>query len=48
MCFDEGFDGFLAALRADLQVIPVVGERLVAPLTSLDSRGLHLGEFFEQ
>jgi hypothetical protein len=48
VCFDEGVDGFLAALGADLQVVPIVWERLVAPLTPLDSGGLHLGEFFEQ
>jgi hypothetical protein len=29
-------------------VVPIIGEGLVAPLTSLDSRGLHLRDFFEQ
>ena len=46
--FHEGVDGFLSTLGADLQVVPVVGEGLVAPFASLDSRGLHLGDFFEQ
>ena len=46
--FHEDVDGFLAALGADLQVVPVVRERLFAPLAPLDTRGLHLRNFFEQ
>ena len=46
--FHEGFDGFLAALGADLQVVAVVRERLLAPLASSDSRRFHLGDLFEQ
>jgi hypothetical protein len=48
MRFQEGGDGILPALGADFQVVPVVGEGLVAPLASFDSRGLHLRDFFEQ
>ena len=48
MRFHEGVDGFLAALGADLQVVPIVRERLVAPLAPFDSGGLHLRDFFEQ
>jgi hypothetical protein len=46
--FHEGVDGFLAALGADLQVVAIVREGLLAPLASLDSGGFHLGDFFEQ
>jgi len=48
MRFHEDVDGFFAALRADLQVVPVVRESLFAPLTPFDTRGLHLRNFFEQ
>jgi len=48
MCFHEGFDGFLAALGADLQVVAVVRERLFAPLATPDSRCLHFRDLFEQ
>ncbi len=46
--FHEDVDGFLAALRADLEVVPVVRKGLFAPLAPLDTRGLHLRDFFEQ
>jgi len=46
--FHEDVDGFLAALGADLQVVPVVRKRLFAPLAPFDTRGLHLRNFFEQ
>ena len=46
--FHEGVYGYLSTLGADLQVIAIVGKRLVAPLTPSDSWGLHLGDFFEQ
>ena len=46
--FHEALDGFLAALGADLQVVPVVRKRLFAPLAPFDTRGLHLRNFFEQ
>ena len=46
--FHEDVDGFLAALRADLEVVPVVRKGLFAPLAPLDTRGLHLRNFFEQ
>jgi len=48
MYFHEGGYRVFSALGADFQVIAVVGERFVAPFTSSDSRGLHLGDFFEQ
>jgi len=46
--FHEGVDGFPAALRTDLQVVPIVRKWLFAPLAPLDTRGLHLRNFFEQ
>jgi hypothetical protein len=46
--FHEDVDGFLAALRADLEVVPVVRKGLFAPLAPLDTSGLHLRDFFEQ
>ena len=46
--FHEGGDGFLPALRADLQMVAVIREGLVAPLTSFNPRGLHLRDFFKQ
>ena len=46
--FHEDVDGFLAALGADLQVVPIVRKRLLAPLAPFDTRGLHLRNFFEQ
>jgi hypothetical protein len=46
--FHESVDGYLSTLGADLQVIAIVGERLVAPLTPSDPWGLHLRDFFEQ
>ncbi len=46
--FHEDVDGFLAALRADLEVVPVVRKGLFAPLAPLDTRGFHLRDFFEQ
>jgi len=46
--FHEGVDGFPAALGADLQVVSIVRKWLFAPLAPLDTRGLHLRNFFEQ
>ena len=48
VCFHEGVDGFLAALRADFQVVAVVRECLFAPLAASDSGCFHLGNLFEQ
>lgn len=41
----EGLDAGLTASRADLQVVALVRERLVAPLAALDLRNLEFGEF---
>jgi len=48
VCFHESVDRRSPALGADLEVVPVVWERLVAPLTSPNPRSLHLGNLFEQ
>ena len=46
--FNEDVDGFLAALGADLQVVALVRERLLAPLAASDSRRFHFRDLFEQ
>ena len=48
VCFHEGVDGFLSALRADLQMVALVRERLFAPLAASDSRRFHFRDLFEQ
>jgi hypothetical protein len=47
MRFHEGGDRFLTTLRADFQVVAIVRQRLMAPLTPSDLRRLHLRYFFE-
>lgn len=48
MCLQEGADGILPALWADLEVVSFVREGSAAPLTSSDFSRLHLWNFFEQ
>jgi len=48
MRLHEGSDRFLPTLRADLQVVAVVRQRLMAPLAPSDLGRLHLRNLFKQ